>query len=403
MIEGLGRVKLRVDSAVPGAEVIWVDTGVMIAGFLPAAGGRMVSLQVNGREALWRNSALLDSSFHPRDNHELKPHAGSLADWCNYGGDKSWLAPQGWSGPDEWAGPPDPVLDSGVYQWSWEELRESGLRLTLLSGEDQRSGTQLQREFTFAPGAAAYDLSVTATNISNRPVTWSIWNVTQRSADEVDVGGVWLSNTPDGGVPVELAVGTVVPDYAVGDRGISSVPHQNAVGKLGFPQAGGWLAHGAQGLTTTQSMSVYPGAEYPDEGSRVEVWMESPLSRPLEHLGGLQPKQRIVETEMLSPRWALLPGEGVSLGVRGGITQGVSPVTEVTAAGHWVHGDDQQDGAAFFGAYVSGTLRDAQTGDTLAQVSAGELAAVPFAPDIKARWEVVAQDGTRFPATVKGS
>ena len=42
---------------------------------------------------------------------------GELADWKNYGGAKTWPAPQGWDGHDQWPGPPDAILDTGRYHW----------------------------------------------------------------------------------------------------------------------------------------------------------------------------------------------------------------------------------------------------------------------------------------------
>ena len=41
----------------------------------------------------------------------------TLVNWKNYGGAKTWPAPQGWDGAGQWPGPPDPVLDSGRYDF----------------------------------------------------------------------------------------------------------------------------------------------------------------------------------------------------------------------------------------------------------------------------------------------
>ena len=49
----------------------------------------------------------------------MKEHAGDGDDsfnWKNYGGAKTWPAPQGWDGEGQWPGPPDPVLDSGTLR-----------------------------------------------------------------------------------------------------------------------------------------------------------------------------------------------------------------------------------------------------------------------------------------------
>lgn len=46
-------------------------------------------------------------------------------------------------------------------------------------------------------------------------------------------------------------------------------------------------------------------AEYPDGGSSLEVWLESPLPRPIAALGNLNPPDEIVECEVLGPHTTL--------------------------------------------------------------------------------------------------
>ena len=46
--------------------------------------------------------------FSPEENQG----DGSLGAWKNYGGAKTWPAPQGWDNDQQWHGPPDPVLDT---------------------------------------------------------------------------------------------------------------------------------------------------------------------------------------------------------------------------------------------------------------------------------------------------
>lgn len=365
-----GTARLTVDDRPGAADVLWLDNGILRIGVLPAAGGRILSVGFRGGEMLWRNSELLDDSLRPVDGHTVAPHAGTMADWRNYGGDKTWPAPQGWSGPGEWAGPPDPVLDSGAYTWATRR-NDDATTVVLTSADDPRTGLRITRELTLHDGEAAYDLSLLAENTSDRPVTWALWNVTQRRAGAPGDGGVWVGLDGRDLELVELVPGTGVPS-AERRGGAAFVPHQDVVGKLGFPTANGWLAHAAHGTTTSLSFAVDPGRAYPDGGSRVEVWMEYPVDAPLEHLGGLRPTSRIVEIEVLGPLETLDQGETARLRLRSGVGAGTVRVSAVAEAGHWGPLDVDGDGwSADFSSYVTGTLESARTGERIAEVEAG--------------------------------
>ncbi|GAB3576464.1 DUF4380 domain-containing protein [Amycolatopsis endophytica] len=281
-------------------EVVWLDNGLLRLGLVPALGGRLLSLSgADGREVLWRNDKLLTDELQLRREH--RPVSGSLGDWVNYGGDKTWPAPQGWDHDGQWAGPPDPVLDSGPYS-----AEVSAEVATLTSGDDPRTGLRLTRRFELRPGRGAYRLRLTARNTSDRTVRWALWNVTQLAAD--GDGGTYVGGPPE---VTELLSGTGFPRWEA-NRGVY-IPHQDVVGKLGFPAATGWLAHTGGGVTYTQRFTVDADAEYPDEGSRVEVWMEYPLPSPLAELGDLDPPARIVEIEVLGPLTTLEPGATATL------------------------------------------------------------------------------------------
>ncbi|MGA6161367.1 DUF4380 domain-containing protein [Amycolatopsis magusensis] len=286
-------------------EVLWLDNGLLRLGLVPQLGGRLLSLAVpGGPELLWRNDELLSGGLETRSGHH--PHGGSLGDWLNYGGDKTWPAPQGWSGPGEWAGPPDPVLDSGRYQ-AVTAVTDDAVTVTLTSGDDPRTGLRLSREFVLERGRRGYTLELTARNTADRPVRWALWNVTQLAAD--GPGQAEVAGPPE---VVGLLAGTGFPAWErAGDR--VRVPHQDVVGKLGFPAATGLLTHVGAGGTLTQAFAVADGAEYPDQGSRAEIWTECPLPAPLAELGDLDPPARIVEIEVLGPLTTLAPGEETGL------------------------------------------------------------------------------------------
>lgn len=305
-----GAVHVETDTSGP-YEVVWLGNGTLRLGIVPALGGRLLSLVHDGDELLWRNPALLDDRLHPVGGHRPERTSGPMANWRNYGGDKTWPAPQGWSSPGEWAGPPDPVLDSGPYG---AEVRAGSddAAVVLESEHDPRTGLRLRREIRLRAGEPGYDLRVSAVNGSPAPVRWAVWNVAQYPGG----GTVQVGVGPGFGEPVELAVGTAAPTWTRPRPDTVEVPAQDAVGKLGFPHATGRLAYTRAGRRLTMEFDVHDGAPYPDGGSRAEVWMEHPLDRPLEHLGGLAPPARIVECEALGPWETLAPGAETALGVR---------------------------------------------------------------------------------------
>lgn len=280
--------------------VTWLDNGVVRLGFVPALGGRLLSFRYRGTELLWRNRLLLDDDLAAVGGHVIRPNDGCMGDWVNYGGDKTWPAPQGWDGPGQWAGPPDPVLDSGPYT---VDLADG---VTMTSGADPRTGLRLTRRFSLTAGG--YTLDLTATNVSRRPVRWALWNVTQFPGG----GDVFVALRDNPAPVVDLVAGTGNPRWSAVDGG-ALVPAQDVVGKLGFPGAAGTLSYERDDLRTTFRFDVDPAATYPDIGSPVEVWLEHLLPEPLAALGDLDPPAHIVECEVLGPLTDLAPGASAEL------------------------------------------------------------------------------------------
>ena len=331
----------RVDVDDRGPErVFWLRTADVCLGVVPALGGRVLSLVTRAGEHLFRNPDLIDNSLHPAA--EL-PDAGTLSDalgsWLNWGGDKTWPAPQGWSGPDEWPGPPDPVLDGGPYSASWTADRTRA-SIEMCSPDDLRSGLRICRRVDVTEGVSGYRLTSTFTNTSDRAVRWAIWQVVQlpgsppaASAGSNDIGlGVWVGSGPYPGTTVEDII--VVTERVQVDRSRAEtlwVPPQDVVGKVGFPTAAGWVAHAGAGRVTVLRFSPESGATYPDRGSRVEVWLEYPLSEPLRELGGLRPGHRVVECEILGPLRTMPPGSSTQMVTDIAGCSGEGPVRGVQA------------------------------------------------------------------------
>lgn len=297
-------------------DVHWLHTDRLTLGVVPALGGRLLSAQLDGHELLWRNPSLLTDDLQPVSGHVPAPAGGTLGDWHNYGGDKTWPAPQGWASAQEWAGPPDPVLDSGQYEAEPTDLPSGAMQLTLTSGSDPNTGLRISRQITVADDLG-FELRLSAVNTSDETVTWALWNVTQLAAG----GTVEVAVDDRFDEPVELVLGTGVPRWERTTQDLVRVGPQDVVGKLGFPHATGDLTYHQGPVTMVWQWEVDDSAVYPDGGSRAEVWMEHPQPAPLAELDGLDPPGWIVECEVLSPMRTLHPGESVVLNVAVSITK----------------------------------------------------------------------------------
>jgi hypothetical protein len=306
------------DSGDPDLQLHAVANDRLQLVFLPTVGGRLISLRIDGRELLWHNPALLDDELRavvPRSSWPVVD--GTFASWANVGGSKSWPAPQGWDGPDQWHGPPDAVLDSGEYAWR-ESSTPDAVRIVLTSGDDPGTGLRIERRFHVPRSGPEFVESLALTNVSDRPRRWAPWEVCQ-----VDIGaGV---RAPDAAVVV--AVEGKLEPIDLGDYhgtfatkrvdGHVEIPVQDAIGKRGFADATGSIAwRGSDGEGLELRFEPVPHADYPDHGSRAEVWMQAPIPYPLPSLSGMHVDARLAELEVLGPLVALEPGASTELGIR---------------------------------------------------------------------------------------
>jgi hypothetical protein len=316
-----------VDSGDPALPLLRADNGAVVLTFLPTVGGRLLSISVSGRELLWQNPRYFDvdlRAVRPRDTWPVLND--TFASWANVGGSKTWPAPQGWAGEGEWAGPPDAVLDAGVWTVDAAEDEQGGMIVSMTSPDDARTGLRITRRFTLPSSGLEFTQLTTFINVSNRPVAWSIWEVCQvdtsagaglsagAAAIEVDVEASTAT-------VAESAVSVSLGDYRgsvsaerVGDRLV--VPIRDVVAKIGFPFASGRIAYRGPSAGLEIHFEPVPGAEYPDGGSRAEIWLQSPQQYPITELSGLHPDAYLAELEVLSPRSRIGPGASTALALR---------------------------------------------------------------------------------------
>lgn len=312
----------NLDSGDPDLPLLRADNGTLQLTFLPAVGGRLLSIEASGRELLWRNPDYFDENCRAvRRRSTWAPLDGSFSSWANIGGSKTWPAPQGWSGEGEWAGPPDDVIDAGEWSTNAVEHKTGDMTVVMTSRDDQRSGLRITRRFEIPTAGAEFRQLITFTNVSERPIRWAIWEVCQvdtsdgaglsgaKAAIEVDVNGTAESTM----INLGDYRGTLVVEH--GD-GRLIVPVQDVVAKRGFASASGRIAYRGPRGGLEIHFEPIPDADYPDGGSRAEIWMQSPQTSPIAELSGLHPGAYLAELEVLSPRSMMRPGESRDLELR---------------------------------------------------------------------------------------
>jgi hypothetical protein len=274
-------------------------------------------------------------AYNLRDHHFLfvDPHLagklyspaenqgdGSLAAWKNYGGDKTWPAPQGWETEDQWHGPPDPILDSGRYRLKELSVGQGTAALHMVSPEDQRTGIEISRRFRLGPATSRVQLDLAFRNIAERTVRWSIWDVVQLAAEHVTADGS-RSHDPTCCVtaPVNqqsrFAQGYNVmfgaadnPQWQVRD-GLFWAEYGWHIGKVGLDSRAGWIAfyQGSTRRAFVERFHYEDGGEYPDGGATVECWTIG--AGQVANLDYAHSGIYLMETEVLGPLQTLAPAE----------------------------------------------------------------------------------------------
>lgn len=319
-----------------------LDNGIVRLTAVPDIGGRVMAYDLGPHPFFFVDPDLAGKLFTPEENQG----DGSLAAWKNYGGDKTWPSPQGWDNDQQWHGPPDPVLDTGRYTLDALSASEQAATLCMTSPPDARTGIQITRAFTLRPHTSRVQLDLTFSNISHKPIRWSIWDVAQLSAARRLPDGT-LTHDPACTVTTPLNPASRFPrSYNVmfgaddnpqwqADReaGLFRAPYLWHIGKVGIDSPAGWIAFsaGEAGFAFVERFTHEPGADYPDEGVTVEVWTVG-----AGQVGNLNYEHSgiyLMETEILSPLRSIQPGASTTFSIEWAACRLPGPVVAVSEAG----------------------------------------------------------------------
>src|SRR5512137_3010350 len=133
-----------------GWSAAYLKNDLITLAAVPDIGGRIMAYDLGPYPYLYVDRDLAGQLFSAEENQG----DGSLAAWKNYGGEKTWPAPQGWETDAQWHGPPDPILDTGRYTLDHLQADDHHATVAMTSPSDPRTGVQITRRFTLFPGSS---------------------------------------------------------------------------------------------------------------------------------------------------------------------------------------------------------------------------------------------------------
>ena len=164
--EALGPVGFLVHTNYHGwANSILVSNGRVEAVIVPAI-GRVMQFRFAGEEEgpFWEN--------RPLDGMKPEPES---KEWGNFGGDKTWPAPQAdWSRLTPRAWPPPVAFDSMPV-----ETQEDGFLVKLISAVDPHYGIRAYREIQLDLDRPVMTITTTYEKVSGQPLKASVWVISQ--------------------------------------------------------------------------------------------------------------------------------------------------------------------------------------------------------------------------------
>ncbi len=313
-----------------------LGNGVVSLVVVPAIGGRIMAYDLANQPYFYINPELAGKLFTPEQHTELGQYS-----WKNYGGDKTWPAPQGWPERDKWPGPPDPVLDGGPFELIENEVKDGVAAVTMRSLPDLYTGTQITRRLTLGAATSAAHLHIEMQNVSDKPVRWSVWDVTQLDCTTAD-------GQPDPACTIYLPL-SKQSRFATGynlmvgpsdnpswqpdpKHGLLTAMYHGKMGKVGIDGAT-WLGFTRRAnvgsYAFTERFSYEDGGIYPDSGVNAECWCNGPSDEQIADGTAADFKQWYMEMEVLSPLRQLAPGERQSLDIDWGLAACPGPIVGV--------------------------------------------------------------------------
>jgi hypothetical protein len=263
------------------ADSILVSNGRVEAIIVPAI-GRVMQYRLAGEEdgPFWENRAM--------DGLKAEPES---KEWGNFGGDKTWPAPQAeWNRITPRAWPPPVAFDAMPV-----EVQQDGFVVTLVSAVDSNYGIRARREIRLDLDRPVMTITTTYEKVSGQPLKVGVWVITQLKDPVAACANLPLFerfregyNRQSEEPPARLRV----------EDGVLSLTRDpKASHKIGT-DSGTLFWVGPQSVLRIVSAREVFG-QYPDDGCSAEIYTNpNPLS--------------YVELEMLGPLQKMVVGDKIT-------------------------------------------------------------------------------------------
>ncbi len=168
-----GNVAIREEPYRGWEKAIIMDNGLVEVVIVPAVGRVMQFRFIGGKGPFWENESMLGREPNP-----------SSDDWGNFGGDKTWPAPQAdWPKITPRAWPPPIAFDSLPVSAQINEKH-----VTLISPVDPNFGIRSYRMISLDPDKPEMKITTRYEKITGNPTQVSVWIITQLN----DPRGVYI-------------------------------------------------------------------------------------------------------------------------------------------------------------------------------------------------------------------
>lgn len=318
----------------------WVMSNDLITiSTMPSIGARIMQYDLNGHPSIFVNPDELGNTYTPSSN----------SGWPNFGGFKNWPAPQ-----DDWGWPPPPTLDFGPYEATANTSADSvSLSVTSPIEQWRTPDLRFKRRTTIYKNSSQVKVEQTIINEGDSPQSWSVWDVTQQIVNhpqETDFSNfrTYFPINPNSDYGADGVRTTGNSNAWMGEvaDGIYGVKFRPDGVKLFTDTHIGWIAYTDErdGYVYAKTFDIDEFGDYPDEGARIEVWINS--------------DPYYLETEVVSPIVELDASGGEYTFTENWWTAKISggPVLSVTNAGAVIdfHYEDTGRLIGDFGVFYSG-------------------------------------------------
>jgi hypothetical protein len=256
-----------------------LNNGLVTAAVVPDIGGRVMQYDLGDHPSIYVNPAEFGKVYTPSED----------SPWYNYGGYKTWPAPQSYwlRGMGGW--PPAPNLDFGRYMAKVERDTPDSVVLWTESSVETFAkwnsiGLKLTRRYTLYHGTSRIRVEQGIINTGATHAIWGVWDITQSIVNhegEQDWDNFWVY------FPVR-------PNSAFGEKGfyvmggdnkdgqwghvpasdIRAVQYLHHTGKVGADSDGGWVCYVDErdGYAYAKRFPYFPNQTYPDGNASVEIF-----------------------------------------------------------------------------------------------------------------------------------